>query len=77
MRVAAKITCLHNALGRLGSTPTLLAEYGNGSSSMDGRREYIWLPQEDGQAIPIGLYRGIGLSAFTPIIWALPARSPV
>ena len=41
----------------------LLGEYGIGGSSMDGRREYFWLPAEDGQAIPIGLFRGVGLSA--------------
>jgi RHS repeat-associated protein len=48
---------------QLGSTPILLAEYGNGSSSMDGRREYIWLPTQDGQAIAIALYRGVNFNA--------------
>ena len=43
----------------LGATPVLLGEYGNGSSLMEGRREYIWLPTEDGQAIPIGLAGGL------------------
>jgi RHS repeat-associated protein len=36
----------------------LLAEYGNGAASGTGRLEYIWLPTESGQAIPIGVYRG-------------------
>ena len=27
------------------------------------RREYIWLPTQDGQAIPIGLYRGVNFNA--------------
>jgi RHS repeat-associated protein len=35
----------------------LLGEYDNGSSKGSGRTEYIWLPTEDGSAIPIGLYR--------------------
>ena len=48
---------------QLGSTPVLLAEYGNGSSNMDGRREYIWLPTQDGQAIAIALYRGVNFNA--------------
>ncbi len=36
----------------------LLGEYGNGGSSSTGRTEYIWLPTQDGSAIPIGMYRG-------------------
>ena len=35
----------------------MLGEYDNGSASGKGRTEYIWLPTEDGQAIPIGFYR--------------------
>ncbi|NPC59189.1 RHS repeat-associated core domain-containing protein [Caenimonas soli] len=35
----------------------LLGEYDNGSALGKGRTEYIWLPTEDGQAIPIGLYK--------------------
>ena len=35
----------------------MLGEYGNGSASGTGRLEYIWLPTEDGQATPIGLFR--------------------
>lgn len=35
----------------------LLGEYDNGSALGKGRAEYIWLPTEAGQAIPIGLYR--------------------
>jgi RHS repeat-associated protein len=36
----------------------MLAETGNGAASSSGRVEYIWLPTDDGSAIPIGLYRG-------------------
>ena len=35
----------------------LLGEYNNGSASGTGRTEYIWLPTEDGSAIPVGMYR--------------------
>lgn len=35
----------------------LLGEYDNGSAQGKGRTEYIWLPTEDGDAIPIGLYK--------------------
>ena len=35
----------------------LLGEYDNGSALGKGRTEYIWLPTEAGQAIPIGLYK--------------------
>ena len=42
----------------LGSTPNLLGEYGNGGTKSAGRIEYIWLPTEDGQSIPIGIYKG-------------------
>ena len=48
---------------QLASTPLLLGEYGNGGSLATGRREYIWLPTEDGQAIPVGLFRGVNLNA--------------
>ena len=48
--------------GQLGSTPMLLGEYGNGGSNASGRFEYLWLPTEGGQAIPIGLFRGASLS---------------
>jgi RHS repeat-associated protein len=43
-----------------GSLPSwaLLGEYGNGGVNSSGRTEYLWLPTQDGQAIPIGLYRG-------------------
>ena len=34
-----------------------LGEYSNGGSKSAGRTEYIWLPTEGGNAIPIGLYR--------------------
>ena len=39
-------------------TPNLLGEYGNGGSQSKGGTEYIWLPTEDGQSLPVGLYRG-------------------
>lgn len=35
----------------------LLGEYDNGSAQGKGRTEYIWLPTDDGQAIPIGMYK--------------------
>ena len=35
----------------------MLGEYGNGSATGAGRTEYIWLPTEDGQVIPVGMYR--------------------
>ena len=35
----------------------LLGEYDNGSASGKGRTEYIWLPTEDGNAIPVGILR--------------------
>ncbi len=36
---------------------SLLGEYDNGSASGKGRTEYIWLPTEGGQAIPVGMFR--------------------
>jgi RHS repeat-associated protein len=36
---------------------TLLGEYGNGGASSTGRTEYLWLPTDSGQAIPVGLFR--------------------
>ena len=35
----------------------LLGEYGNGGASSSGRLEYIWLPTEGGDAVPIGLLK--------------------
>ncbi|KQT08113.1 RHS repeat-associated core domain-containing protein [Ramlibacter sp. Leaf400] len=35
----------------------LLGEYDTGSARGKGRTEYIWLPLEDGSAIPVGFYR--------------------
>ena len=35
----------------------LLGEYDNGTAAGRGRTEFIWLPTEDGAAIPVGLYR--------------------
>ena len=49
--------------GQLGSTPMLLGEYGNGGTNSTGRAEYIWLPTEDGQAIPIGLSQNTNINA--------------
>ena len=36
----------------------MLGEYDNGSASGAGRVEYIWLPTDDGSAIPIAMLRG-------------------
>lgn len=36
----------------------LLGEYDNGTSKGRGSTEYIWLPLEDGSAIPVGFFRG-------------------
>ena len=51
-----------------GPLPTwaLLGEYGNGGSKSAGRLEVIWLPTEDGGAIPIGLYRNGRFHAVHP-----------
>lgn len=49
--------------GQLGSTPTLLGEYGNGGTNSLGRYEYIYLPTESGQALPIGQHRTTIISA--------------
>ena len=35
----------------------VLGEYDNGSASGTGRTEYIWLPTEDGSAVPVGMFR--------------------
>lgn len=35
----------------------VLGEYDNGSSKGAGRTEFIWLPTEGGNAIPVGMYR--------------------
>ena len=34
---------------------SLLGEYDNGSAKAAGRTEYIWLPVENGQPIPMGI----------------------
>ena len=44
----------------------LLGEYGNGGSKSAGRLEIVWLPTENGSAIPIGLYRNGRLHAIHP-----------
>lgn len=36
----------------------LLGEYDNGTAKGRGSTEYIWLPLEDGSAIPVGMFRG-------------------
>ena len=40
-----------------------VGEYDNGSASGKGRTEYIWLPTEDGSAIPIGFFRNANFFA--------------
>jgi RHS repeat-associated protein len=35
----------------------LLGEYGNGGSQTAGRIEYLWLPLDSGEAMPIGLFQ--------------------
>jgi RHS repeat-associated protein len=35
----------------------MTGEYGNGGAASTGRTEYIWLPTDDGSAIPIALFR--------------------
>ena len=35
----------------------MLAEQGNGSPGRSSNAEYIWLPTEDGSAIPIGMHK--------------------
>jgi RHS repeat-associated protein len=44
----------------------VLGEYDNGSASGTGRTEYIWLPTEDGSAIPVGFYRNSKFYAIHP-----------
>ena len=44
----------------------MLGEYDNGTASGKGRTEYLWLPTEDGSAIPIGMYRNGQLYAVQP-----------
>jgi RHS repeat-associated protein len=34
-----------------------VGEYGNGGAASSGRTEYIWLPTDDGSAIPVALFR--------------------
>ncbi len=47
----------------LGGANTLLGEYGNGGANSAGQAEYIWLPTDAGQTIPIGLYKNKRLYA--------------
>jgi RHS repeat-associated protein len=35
----------------------MTGEYGNGGATSTGRTEYIWLPTDDGSAIPIAMFR--------------------
>jgi RHS repeat-associated protein len=35
----------------------MTGEYGNGGANSSGRTEYIWLPTDDGSAIPVGMFR--------------------
>jgi RHS repeat-associated protein len=35
----------------------MTGEYGNGGAASTGRTEYIWLPTDDGNAIPVGMFR--------------------
>ncbi len=44
----------------------VLGEYDNGSASGTGRTEYIWLPTEDGSAIPVGMFRNSKFLAIHP-----------
>ncbi|RYF43115.1 MAG: hypothetical protein EOO27_44585, partial [Comamonadaceae bacterium] len=41
----------------------LFGEYDNGAAAGGGRTEYIWLPLDDGTAVPIGFLRGSQLHA--------------
>ncbi len=41
-----------------GPVPNLLGEYGPSAERSFDRVEFIWLPGEDGQAMPIGLFAG-------------------
>ena len=45
---------------------SLLGEYGNGAAKGKGRTEYIWLPTEDGNSIPVGMYRNGKFFAIHP-----------
>jgi RHS repeat-associated protein len=35
----------------------ITGEYGNGGATSTGRTEYIWLPTDDGSAIPVAMFR--------------------
>jgi RHS repeat-associated protein len=61
----------------------LLGEYDNGSAQGRGATEYIWLPTEQGQAIPIGIYKNGSFYAVhadhlgTPRLVTDSAKAPV
>ncbi len=44
----------------------MLGEYDNGSAQGKGASEYLWLPTEDGGAIPVGLFRRGRIYAIHP-----------
>ena len=61
----------------------LIGEYDNGSAKGAGRSEFIWLPTEDGSAVPIGMFRNGKLFAIhsdhlgTPRLMTDEANKPV
>ncbi|MBX3655160.1 MAG: hypothetical protein KF686_13320 [Ramlibacter sp.] len=61
----------------------VLGEYDNGSAAGKGRSEYIWLPTDDGQAIPVGMFRNGKFFAIhtdplgTPRLMTNEANQPV
>lgn len=61
----------------------LLGEYDNGTAQGRGATEYIWLPMEEGGAIPVGMYRKRNLYAIhtdhlgTPRLMTDRANKPV
>ncbi|MCW5649445.1 MAG: hypothetical protein KIS62_06860 [Ramlibacter sp.] len=61
----------------------VLGEYDNGSAAGKGRSEYLWLPTDDGQAIPVGMFRNGKFFAIhtdplgTPRLMTNEANQPV
>jgi len=52
----------------------ILGNYDNGSASGTGRSEYIWLPTQDGSAIPVGMLRNGKLYAINTDHLGTPRR---
>ena len=58
-----KLPCNRTFKLKTAKTNAARGEYGKGGASSSGRLEYIWLPTEEGDAVPIGVYRASRLYA--------------